>query len=600
MNPPDTDSEFYTGWIPVDPIAVEHIRREMSVELGNRYQPGEYLGRGAYASVWSAFDQITGEMVAVKRFESKSQKPGGFYRELSNLFRLQHPRIVRIINLMESAKGSRYIILEYCPGGSLRPVISKARRATAPWPGERVAELALQLAQGISVAHQQGLIHRDIKPENILFESVTTLLHGGTSAVKLADFGLSRAYQRASEREGVLNSVSGSPAYMSPEQFTGLFTPASDIYSLGVILFELLHEYLPFEGPPHELARRHLYETPTISPTLSPAWAELLTAMLSKSPEPRPTSDELVRRSHEICAGYQPTGAVTEARATDSPEMLLPSSRKQTPPTLSMSRCLGVSAFKVFVQSHGEAIALAPSGIYRQRFVKGATPTLIPLAGITDGVQDASGSLWLSSGQALWHLAPENDSPTKVFTFREPIRSLGMSEKRINILTSHQLYELQLDSPIKTLWQMPLSDCLLDASHVLRLPDDRFVLTVAGLVPGLMLLESSGEIGRMVELPCVCSGMRLRGSGVWLRCSGTKHWHLFDPRGAGLIPHPEPTLIALGEHGWNLYRDGTIRRDTDEFLLGRKDGYHALATDDVHFAVLGDAYGSTWLHLHMR
>jgi serine/threonine-protein kinase len=215
---------------------------------------------------------------------------------LRALFRLSHARVVRIVNLMEAPGGARHLILEYCPGGSLRVHLSRARRAGRRCPPPRARELGRQLADGLAAAHALGLAHRDLKPENVLFDAAGPGLYGGTAGVKLADFGLAKALRADPPPDGALPSISGSPAYMAPEQFTGACHAASDLYALGVILYELLHGAPPFAGGPGELARHHLYDPPAIDPHVRPEWRALLAELLAKEPAARPSARELIRR----------------------------------------------------------------------------------------------------------------------------------------------------------------------------------------------------------------------------------------------------------------------------------------------------------------
>lgn len=320
----EDEVEWYTGFLPPAPGEEHQLRAAMKRELGPRYRVERFVGRGAFATVWQAFDEVADEWVALKRFHGGLRESSNFYRELRALFRLSHPRLVRLINLMEPPDGARYLIFEFCSGGSLRPAISKARNHNQPWPESRVLQLAMQMAEGLHVAHREGLIHRDLKPENVLFTTPATGFFADSADVKLADFGLATAFRPAREPPGLAadQTLSGSPAYMAPEQFIGQFSESSDLYALGIILFELLHGRPPFLGSPEELARQHLNRPIAPDENLNKPWKTLLHDLLAKSPDDRLTSaaellvqlEQLQPRSATI-----PHGKPAAARSTKQP-----------------------------------------------------------------------------------------------------------------------------------------------------------------------------------------------------------------------------------------------------------------------------------------
>jgi hypothetical protein len=286
-----TPTRSYTGFVQPDPVIESVEVARIGEELGGRYEVLGYINQGGFATVWEARDRVAGLPVAVKRLNSHPKRAGAFYRELRAMFRLAHPHIVRLVNFLET-EGSRYLIMELCRGGSLRAALSRANRKRQACPKERAAAIIGQVAQGLAAAHGEGFSHRDIKPENILFSAATDEHFGGRGFAKLADFGLA-SLLRPVEDDDALRPITGSPTYMAPEQFQGSFEPASDVYALGVVAYELLLGLPPFMGPPGGLALKHLHEPPEFRRPLPSPWCELLPRMLAKKPSDRPAASEV-------------------------------------------------------------------------------------------------------------------------------------------------------------------------------------------------------------------------------------------------------------------------------------------------------------------
>jgi eukaryotic-like serine/threonine-protein kinase len=217
-----------------------------------RYRILRKLGAGGMANVYLAEDQELGRRVAIKilneRHANDEQFVERFRREAKNAAGLSHPNIVSIFDRGE-AEGTYYIAMEYLDGRSLKELI----QTRGPAPINVAVDYARQILAALRVAHRQSLVHRDIKPHNVLVD--------GEGRVKVTDFGIARAGPSQMTEEG---SIIGTAQYLSPEQAQGApVTPASDLYSVGIVLYELLTGQVPFGGEtPVELAMKHLSKVP--------------------------------------------------------------------------------------------------------------------------------------------------------------------------------------------------------------------------------------------------------------------------------------------------------------------------------------------------
>ena len=260
--------------------------------LDQRYELEELVGGGGMADVYKATDRLLQRPVAVKilheQFQRDQEFIEKFHREAQAAARLSHPNIVNIYDVGVSA-GEHYIVMEYVPGTTLKELIQKRGHLE---PDEALA-ITREIAEALAHAHANGLVHCDIKPHNIL------MLDGAHA--KVADFGIARAVTESTMTYS--GNVIGSVHYFSPEQAKGtVITPKSDVYSLGVVLYEMLTGELPFTGEnPVSIAMKHLQDEPTpvrrIDPAIPPVVEALVARMMAKDPALRPESAELV---HEI------------------------------------------------------------------------------------------------------------------------------------------------------------------------------------------------------------------------------------------------------------------------------------------------------------
>jgi serine/threonine-protein kinase len=251
-----------------------------------RFEILEKLGEGAMGTVYRALDPLIERTVAIKTIplnqpeEEKRLFEDRFLREAKSAGKLSHPNIVTIYDVGETDDFA-YIAMEYLEGMPLREIL----REHGPLPIELGLETALQMAQALAFAHEHGIVHRDIKPPNVI------VCKRGT--VKLTDFGIAHLMSSTETRSGMLM---GSPRYMSPEQVQGQpIDGRSDIFSLGVVLYEMLAGYPPFGGEElHGILFRIVNEhVPPVSHVRKDAPAgvdEILARCLAKKPQDRYSS----------------------------------------------------------------------------------------------------------------------------------------------------------------------------------------------------------------------------------------------------------------------------------------------------------------------
>jgi serine/threonine-protein kinase len=300
----------------------------MAIEKLGRYEITSELGQGAMGTVYKAVDPLIERTVAIKTIsldlskEELADFEERFYREAKSAGGLAHPNIVTIYDVGETDKIA-YIAMEFLEGQSLREILDSG----AVLPVERIAEIAAQVADGLAYAQEHGIVHRDIKPANII------MTRSGT--VKITDFGIAHMPSASKTHVGMLL---GSPKYMSPEQVVGKTVDGrSDIFSLGVVLYEMLAGSAPFGGDNiSTLMYRILNETPvwpsTLNPLIPAAFDRIVARALAKSPEGRyQHARELADDLRELAAPAAETGdgaAPGKSAAPGTPPQRTPVVRK--------------------------------------------------------------------------------------------------------------------------------------------------------------------------------------------------------------------------------------------------------------------------------
>jgi class 3 adenylate cyclase/tRNA A-37 threonylcarbamoyl transferase component Bud32 len=249
----------------------------------DRYRLIQQIGSGGMAEVYLAYDELLQREVAFKvldrKYSENKEAIERFRREARNAASLRHPNIVDTHDRGETEDGTYYIVMEYLEGGTLEDLI----QSEGSLPPREAAEIALEIADALQVAHESGVIHRDIKPQNILLSA--------TGEAKVADFGIARVASATTMTQA--GSILGTVHYISPEQALGEpATPQSDLYSLGVVLYEMLTGALPYDAEtPVGVVMQHvggLARSPKdANPDVPEELDSLVSRLLARNPEER-------------------------------------------------------------------------------------------------------------------------------------------------------------------------------------------------------------------------------------------------------------------------------------------------------------------------
>jgi serine/threonine protein kinase len=290
--------------------------------LAGRYRLDAIIGTGGMATVFRATDQSLGRTVAIKLLRRDLVDARDVRRrevEVRTVASLVHPGVVTLFDAVAEDDGGAFLVFQYVDGPDLR-----ARLEHGPLGADLTASVGADLADALAYVHGRGVIHRDLKPGNVLLQPG----HGHPRAM-LADFGIAQLVDGA---RLTTTGVLGTAAYLSPEQALGAsLTPATDVYSLGLVLIECLSGRRPFPGSGLETAAARLSAEPPLPEGVGGAWVDLLRSMTEREPSARPPATTAADRLRAIAAG-----------AALDPTLLLPAA--ETPAAVRTERLAATDA----------------------------------------------------------------------------------------------------------------------------------------------------------------------------------------------------------------------------------------------------------------
>jgi serine/threonine-protein kinase len=304
--------------------AVDEGRFPPGTLLAQRYRVGGRLGKGGMGEVYKATDLLVGQTVALKFLPEELAGNESMLERFRNEVRLarqvSHPNVCRVYDLAES-DGHLFLSMEYIDGEDLSSLL----RRIGHLPAAKARETAHKLCAGLAAAHEKGVIHRDFKPANIMID--------GRGQVMITDFGLA-----AASNDEIADVRSGTPAYMAPEQLTGAeVTPRSDIYALGLVLYEIFTGHAPFEATSREDLLQKQAAGPPPMKDVDGTVEQTIGRCLEVNPKRRPWSAQAVASA---LAGGDPLQAALAAGQTPTPEMVAAAGERETMNPRAAMACL--------------------------------------------------------------------------------------------------------------------------------------------------------------------------------------------------------------------------------------------------------------------
>jgi len=348
--------------------------------LGGRYRIVGLLGRGGMGEVYRADDLKLGQAVALKFLPAVVERDGDrlqrFLNEVKIARQISHPNVCRVYDVGE-VDGQHFLSMEYVDGEDLAHLLRRIGRL----PGDKAIQIARQLCAGLAAAHDKGVLHRDLKPANVMLD--------GEGRVRITDFGLAAIVGQVTGAE----ALAGTPAYMAPEQVAGKdVSVASDIFSLGIVLYELFTGKPVFKADSQaELARLHQENRTSPSsfvPDLDPAVDRVILRCLARHPGERPSSALAVAAA---LPGGDPLAAALAAGETPSPQMVAAAGEagglRPLTAWLALAGVLLLLVSMVALESRGDLLGHTPMPKEPQ-VLKAEARALLKAAGYPDAPAD--------------------------------------------------------------------------------------------------------------------------------------------------------------------------------------------------------------------
>ncbi|HYN01932.1 MAG TPA: serine/threonine-protein kinase [Vicinamibacteria bacterium] len=397
--------------------------------LGERYRIVGLLGRGGMGEVYRADDLKLDQPVALKflprALEGDSERLERLFSEVRMARQVSHPAVCRVWDIGE-AEGQHFLSMEFVDGENLASLLRRIGRL----PQDKALDIVRQVAAGLAAAHEKGVLHRDLKPANVMLD--------GQGKVRLTDFGLAGLAEAVSGED----VRSGTPSYMSPEQLQGReVTVRSDIYALGLLIYELVTGRRAFEGKGlAELTRKHRDERPidpsVLVPDLDPAVERTIVACLEKDPKRRPPSALVVSA---MLAGRDPLEAAIAAGETPSPELVAAAGETEGLRPRVAVACLAAVVVAVlavpFLQWPLHIYSRVPVEKEPAALQDRARELLARLGHVAPAVDDASGLtfdaeyfLYLQKkdrSASRWEALRTGDPPVALYWYRQSPRPLA-------------------------------------------------------------------------------------------------------------------------------------------------------------------------------